>query len=97
MNTHTIQLHRVLRTAPENCSPVSGNMQHSTAPSGAFGQTGVRGKPHGMQGPDQVLAAITSRTMDSGAGRMLARPSSSITTKRISPPSAFLSTCISAR
>ncbi len=42
------------------------------------------------------LAASTSRTSASGAARMAARPGPSITTKRISPPSAFLSTCMSS-
>ena len=44
-----------------------------------------------------VCASSTSVTKRSGIGRTAARPGASITTKRMSPPSAFLSRRISSR
>ena len=44
-----------------------------------------------------VWASMTAAAIESGAARTPARPGASITTKRISPPSAFLSTRISSR
>ena len=56
---------------------------------------GITGK--GGQHDHAQQASMTSRTRASGALRMAARPGPLITTKRISPPSAFLSTRMSSR
>ena len=53
------------------------------------------GREH--QAPVAQQASITARTRASGAPRTQARPGPSISTKRISPPSAFLSTRIRSR
>ena len=61
------------------------------------GVTGVAGQRHFLRVNQTQHASITSRTSASGALRTLAWPGASITTKRISPASAFLSTRINSR
>ena len=56
-----------------------------------------RMRVHGLVVAQRQQASITSRTSLSGAERTMALPGSAISTKRISPPSAFLSTRICCR